>query len=136
MRLDRYKAGFLILCFSAFLGHNLIPHYHHAEFFGGPFSTDCPVEHTGQSGHQRDQGTDQDVPPFHCHAFNDVTLDKFNASVHPPLTVQVKFLGDLDQTVDVIPAEDIRSLPDRIRPPGSIHLTRGTPVLRAPPSTV
>lgn len=132
--MNRYKAGFLILCFSAFLGHSFMPHHHQAELFGSPLSSECPFEHTDQSGQPRHEGPDHDVPSSHCHAFNDVALEKINTTGNPPVTVQVKFLEKSVQTVYEFPAGDMKHLSIRSMPPGNIHLVLGPRALRAPPA--
>ncbi len=56
---NRQISLLLILCFSIFLGHNLVPHHH----FGGSANIDeCSLDHV-------DNG-----PANHCHAFNCVDL--------------------------------------------------------------
>ena len=72
MHIKRYIAGFLFICFSAFLGHNLVPHHHHSEVFHSPITTDCPFEH----GDTKEHDHDTDEQPTHCHAFNDVVFEK------------------------------------------------------------
>ncbi len=54
MTIKRYIAGLLLICFSAFLGHNLVPHHHHSEVFHSPIATDCPFEHGDHQGHDHD----------------------------------------------------------------------------------
>jgi hypothetical protein len=63
----------LLLCFSIFLGHNLIPHHHHSESLINGTADPCPIEHA-----------DQHEPiehPFHCHAFNELAFFKMDPSV-------------------------------------------------------
>lgn len=76
MKAHRYISIFLTLCFSVFLGHNLIPHHHHSEQVMVPVSTECPVDHGDTDNHQHDSDHD----PLHCHAFNDVVFDKYNSN--------------------------------------------------------
>ena len=75
MKAHRYISIFLTLCFSVFLGHNLIPHHHHSEQVIVPVSAECPVDHGSTDGHHHDADRD----PLHCHAFNDVVFDKYNS---------------------------------------------------------
>jgi len=61
MRVNRYIAGLLLICFSAFLGHNLVPHHHHSEVFNSPIATDCPIEHKDHQGHNPDNDANRDT---------------------------------------------------------------------------
>jgi len=74
MTFKRYIAGLLLICFSVFLGHNLVPHHHHSEVLNGPIATDCPFGHSDTQEHDQDAGADEH--PTHCHAFNDVVFQK------------------------------------------------------------
>lgn len=68
----RKQISFLLLLgFNILLGHNLFPHHHHAEILPGALNTDCPIEH---------EDHDSDDHPFHCHAFNNVTVIKDSQS--------------------------------------------------------
>jgi len=75
MKAHRYISISLTLCFSVFLGHNLIPHHHHSEQVMVPVSTECPVD----LGDTDENHHDADHDPLHCHAFNDVVFDKYNS---------------------------------------------------------
>jgi len=75
MKINRIISGILLFCFSAFLGHNLVPHHHHSEIFHSPIATTCPFEHSDT--HEHDHAADEH--PTHCHAFNDVIFKKYNA---------------------------------------------------------
>ncbi len=75
MKAHRYISILLTLCFSVFLGHNLIPHHHHSEQVIVPVSAECPVIH----GDTHEHHSDADHDPLHCHAFNDVVFDKYNS---------------------------------------------------------
>ena len=84
MKANRYIAILLLFCFSAFLGHNLVPHHHHAEALLNPIARDCPIEHEDHHSHNHDaDGVDHhaDKQPTHCHAFNDVVFKKYNTQV-------------------------------------------------------
>ena len=86
MSLSRPISNLLLICFSAFLGHNLVPHHHHSEVYYNPIATDCPFEHEDHHGNEHDQDA-KSVPaehPTHCHAFNDLVFQKFSApELHP-----------------------------------------------------
>ena len=71
----RYISFLLISCFSVFLGHNLIPHHHHAEQVSVPLATECQEDHQDTHNHP----PDSDHEPLHCHAFNDVVFDKYSS---------------------------------------------------------
>lgn len=62
----------LLLCFSVFLGHNLVPHHHHSELIMTHPGESCPIEH-------EDHQTSADQPA-HCHAFNEVAFNKVESS--------------------------------------------------------
>ena len=79
MKVYRYTGWLLMICFSAFLGHGLVPHHHHGETFLNPIATDCPVQHEDQ------HCSGQEKHPVHCHAFNDVVFEKFQTQVLAPL---------------------------------------------------
>jgi hypothetical protein len=80
MKMYRFISGILLLCFSAYLGHNLVPHYHHSETCQNPIATECPFEHGDTNEHDHDA----DEHPTHCHAFNDVVFEKHNVpALHP-----------------------------------------------------
>jgi hypothetical protein len=84
MKVYRYIALLLLFCFSAFLGHNLVPHHHHAEASLNPIASDCPIEHKDHHSHDHDEDGENrpaDEHPTHCHAFNDVVFEKYNAPV-------------------------------------------------------
>jgi hypothetical protein len=87
MKVYRYIAILLLICFSAFLGHNLVPHHHHSETLLSPIAADCPIEH--EDHHCCDQDADgedqhQDQHPSHCHAFNDVVFQKYRTQLVMP----------------------------------------------------
>lgn len=86
MRFSSLIAGLLLICFSAYLGHNLVPHHHHAEVYQSPIASDCPFEHGDHQGHdhEHDASSPEEGHPVHCHAFNDVVFKKYNApALHP-----------------------------------------------------
>lgn len=99
MKAHRYISILLTLCFSVFLGHNLIPHHHHAEQVIVPVATECPVDHGDTHEHHHDADHD----PLHCHAFNDVAFDKYN-------TLQIEEVSTNIQTL-TIPTEVSREAP-------------------------
>jgi hypothetical protein len=76
MKAHKYISILLTLCFSVFLGHNLIPHHHHAEQVIVPVSAECPVYHVDTDVRHHDADHD----PLHCHAFNDVVFDQYNSN--------------------------------------------------------
>jgi len=84
MKVYRYIAWLLLICFSAFLGHNLVPHHHHTEALLSPIATDCPVEHADhrccdQDAKEEDHHSEKQ--PSHCHAFNDVVFEKHQTTL-------------------------------------------------------
>jgi len=82
MKIKVHIAGLLLICFSAFLGHNLVPHHHHSEIYLSPITTDCPFEHGDTQEHEHNH--DADEHPTHCHAFNDVVFEKYSVPVLRP----------------------------------------------------
>lgn len=139
MKVNRYIAGLLLLCFSAFLGHSLVPHHHHSEVFHSPIATDCPFEHGDHQGHEHDSDVNADAHehPFHCHAFNDVVFEKFNSFVNKPLTSQLLAIAVSQQTLALEEPQILTSSPFIfLKLPCKSHTDLGTRALRAPPSFV
>lgn len=62
----------LLLCFSVYLAHNLVPHDHHSELIAAHAGETCPIDH---EEHQRTGDH-----PAHCHAFNELTFNKVESS--------------------------------------------------------
>lgn len=119
MNLHRKIAILLLICFSAFLGHNLVPHHHISEDLFNPLAASSPV----------------DQHPTHCHAFNDVAFDKFNPAVYNPQSIRILDMVEPEQVCD----PDILSLLPASRftfpePDFSSRAGRGIRALRAPPS--
>ncbi len=68
----------LAICFSVYLGHNLIPHHHHTETINQAGASDCPVHHEDHH--------DPGGHPMHCHAFNSVDMLKYSTyEVNEPI---------------------------------------------------
>ena len=137
MTIKRYIAGLLLICFSAFLGHNLVPHHHHSEVFHSPIATDCPFEHGDHQGHDNDADPDSEEHPIHCHAFNGVVFEKYTAPVIKPWTCQspVAFVSS-HPFVPEAPLVITSNLFTFLKPPGSSPADLGTRTLRGPPSYV
>lgn len=137
MKVNRYIAGLLLICFSAFLGHNLVPHHHHSEVFHSPIATDCPFEHGEHQDHERDSDADSDSEkhPIHCHAFNDVVFEKYSAPVIKSWTSLTQVALVSSQTiVPGVPVVITSNQLTFLRLPCSSHTDIGTRALRAPPS--
>lgn len=137
MTIKRYIAGLLLICFSAFLGHNLVPHHHHSEVFYSPIATDCPYEHGDHQGHdhESDADTDAENHPIHCHAFNDVVFEKYNAPLIKSWTSQT--LVALFSNHTIVPEAPLviaSKLFTFLKLPCSSHTEIGTRALRAPPA--
>ena len=134
MRFQRYIAGILILCFSAFLGHNLIPHHHYTDSFDGPVSSACPLQHDDQSGY-RGHGDDGVLPPSHCHAFNDVVLEKFSLPQTIPVRLHMLLMEIPGQSgISQLPAWNDCSLDGYCPLPGHDDPAMVIRALRAPPA--
>ena len=88
MKVKRRISLLLFICFSVFLGHNLVPHHHHAEVVSVPVSCECPVEHGDHN--EDDQGPGDH--PMHCHAFNDVVFYKYNTHKIQPQAREISTL--------------------------------------------
>ena len=139
MKVNRYIAGLILLCFSAFLGHNLVPHHHHSEVLHSPIATDCPFEHGDHQGHDHDSDVDTDAHehPFHCHAFNDVVFEKLKLTLNNPGTSQVLAMVVSQQTLALEESLILTSsLFILLKLPCKSHIDLGTRALRAPPSFV
>jgi len=137
MKVNRYIAAILLFCFSAFLGHNLIPHHHHSAV-ASPLTTDCPFEHGDQHGHEHDSNTDQEAGehPTHCHAFNDVVFEKYNVPIKTWTShVQVLMLSS-QALVPELPLVDNSNIYSLLKLPCRSHIDEGTRALRAPPAFV
>ena len=137
MTIKRYIAGLLLICFSAFLGHNLVPHHHHSEVFHSPIATDCPFEHGDHQGHDHDNDADtnSEEHPSHCHAFNDVVFQKYNAPVIKFWTDQTQVTPVSSQTfVPEAPLVITSKLFTFLKLPCRSHTDIGTRALRGPPA--
>lgn len=140
MKAYRHIAILLLFSFSAFLGHNLVPHHHHAEAFLNPIATDCPVEHSDH--HSCDQEAEENDPhsndhPTHCHAFNDVVFEKYSTQHIKPLSGQIHLMT-LAQTDLLTDPPVIRSFYffNGLKFPLSTIERYGSHKLRGPPLTV
>jgi hypothetical protein len=90
MHATKYISLVLLICFSAFLGHNLIPHHHHADSAHIDTQGHCPVNHK--------EHHDSDDPPSHCHAFNDVEFIKITPTyMDPPVCNATSLLFSLEE---------------------------------------
>ena len=93
----------LLICFSVFVGHNLIPHHHHTEAISVAIDGDCPID-------LEDHHNTND-PPLHCHAFNSVNFVKYS---HVEIQQPVRVISTL-------------TLPDskiQLEPPASFEFQR------------
>jgi hypothetical protein len=131
-----YISFILILCFSVFLGHSLIPHHHHAEQGPTPLFTDCPLDHDDNHHHSDEADADhqEQAPPQHCHAFNDLVFQKYNAQQLPKVSRDCLSLF-VSQTVleTQALAKDSSSPFIRIKIPDKLLSCKGALALRAPP---
>ena len=100
MKNKKFTCYLLIFCFSAFLGHNLVPHHHHTEPYQYPITADCPFEHGDHAADDHDTGTPPVEHPVHCHAFNEVVFEKYNAPANKPWTGQIHTLPVPDRDVN------------------------------------
>ena len=127
----------LLVCFSVFLGHNLVPHHHHSEVFNSPIATDCPIEHGDQHGHDHNSDAEANEHPTHCHAFNDVVFEKYNSPIVKPWSNQVLVKLVSSQTiVPEVPLDLVSSQYIFLKLPCSSHTDIGTRALRGPPAFV
>ena len=137
MNIKRYIAGLLLVCFSVFLGHNLVPHHHHSEVLNNPISTDCPIEHEDQHGHDHNSDAEANEHPTHCHAFNDVVFEKYNSPIVKPWSSQVLAILVSSQTfVPEVPLDLVSSQYIILKLPCSSCTDIGTRALRGPPAFV
>ncbi|MDF1573835.1 MAG: hypothetical protein P1P86_01410 [Bacteroidales bacterium] len=137
MNANRHIAGLLLFCFSALLGHNLVPHNHHSGVLSGPMATACPIEHGNHHGHNHDgdQSKDTEKQPDHCHAFNDVVFKNYSPSLNQTRTVPLLALIILRKAyVPEIPQVRLSRSYTPLKAPGSSPAEMGTRALRAPPS--
>ncbi len=128
MNINRYLAGLLLLCFSVFLGHNLVPHHHHSEVSLSPIATACPSEHS-------DIDAEAEEHPIHCHAFNDVLFVKYKVTINNPSTGQLLSMVVSGQAIALgEPLMLTSSLYILLKLPCKSHADLGTRTLRGPPS--
>ena len=133
MKVKGYIAVMLLVCFSAFLGHNLVPHHHHSEVYNSPIAAHCPFEHGDQ--HDHDSDSDASEHPTHCHAFNDVVFEKYNSLYNRAWSGQVQSIIVPSQTL--VPEALFPLLSGQfvsLKLPCSSHTAFGTRALRAPPA--
>ena len=131
MKAHRYISILLILCFSVFLGHNLIPHHHHSEQVSVPVSTECPVDHGDTHEHQHDADHD----PLHCHAFNDVVFDKYNSIQFRDISTHIQTLTiPTEILLEALVPTEILSFYFQFKIPDKPSDYFGSRSLRAPPS--
>lgn len=130
MNIHRHIAGLLLFCFSAFLGHNLVPHHHFAEDFQSSMATACPLDHGDHQGHDRNS----EEHPTHCHAFNDVVFEKYNAYASNARTSQVQIVFNTGQAwVPEVPGVLALNQSTHLILPFKSCFVLGTRALRAPP---
>ena len=139
MKVYRHIALLLLISFSAFLGHNLVPHHHHTEALLNPIATDCPIQHEDQ--HSCDQDAEgvnhhSEDHPTHCHAFNDVVFEKYNTQVVKPLSGRILVMAvfHTDMIPDSLVNNVFYSFNGLKFPLKSIELY-GSLGLRGPPQT-
>ncbi|MGW8316255.1 MAG: hypothetical protein ACWGNV_11685 [Bacteroidales bacterium] len=124
----KFIAQLLLICFSVILGHQWIPHDHHADVLASGSSASCPLDHQ-----------DQHIPgkhPSHCHAFNDLaffkedpsdTLNKIQESD------QMDAIIAFDRQMDSVPPARLVNVPPGVIVPTSDHQdpvpARGPPAL-------
>ena len=82
MKVQKHIATLLLVCFSAYLVHNLIPHHHHSEISHSPLATNCPFDH--EDTHEHDHDADTGEHSTYCHAFNNVVFEKHSVPVIRP----------------------------------------------------
>ena len=137
MNIKRYIASLLLVCFSVFLGHNLVPHHHHSEVFNNPIASDCPSEHRDHHGLDHDSNAAANEHPAHCHAFNDIVFEKYNSPVVKSWGSQVQIMLASSQTiVPELPLDLVTSQYINLKLPCSSHTDIGTRALRGPPAFV
>jgi hypothetical protein len=136
MKIKRHIAGLLLICFSVFLGHNLVPHHHHSEVSLKPIATACPFEHGDHQELDRDSHADAEAEehPIHCHAFNDVVFVKYKVAINNPATSQ---LLSVVVSMQAIALEEPPMLSSSryilLKLPCKSHADIGTRALRGPP---
>ena len=136
MKVNRYLEGLLLLCFSVFLGHNLVPHHHHSEASISPIASACPVEHEDHQGHDHDSdaGSKAEEHPIHCHAFNDVVFVTYKVALDNPGTGQLLSMVVSSQAIALEEEPMLSSSPYiLLKLPCKSHADIGTRALRGPP---
>ena len=132
MRGFRQISILLSIIFGVFLGHNLVPHHHHAEKINVPVTARCPVEH----GDHRD-AHEADHHPMHCHAFNDVVFDKYSPrQIQPRVKMVQSTIVPVPIATQAAAADDGTPVYVCLKIPDPPSRYFGARSLRAPPVCV
>ncbi len=131
MKVSGYISIMLLVCFSVFLGHNLVPHHHHAEVVTIPLSIDCPIDHHDH----HDAENHPEEAPVHCHAFNDVVFDTYSS---PDILRYSRVINTLIVENDLTQELDLAGFTNyiSIKIPDKSVKYFGSRSLRAPPCSV
>lgn len=133
MNTKRHIAILFLICFAIYLGHNLIPHHHHSEVFSVPMSSQCPVNYDDNHYDERDHNTEKH--PLHCHAFNNLVINKYSTQVfRPELRVIQSLLLRESASVPESPCLNGTSPLLSFKIPDKSVRIQGAHSLRAPPS--
>jgi hypothetical protein len=117
---------FLLLAGLTLSAHLLIPHDHHIADTLSNQAEKCPVSN--------DKSDHKSGLPIHCHAFNDIFLEKFR-SFHVYLNIQSNFIAitSLSYTVSFKLQVLCESVITLQKPVIQSYALKSSP-LRAPPS--
>jgi hypothetical protein len=125
---QHYIGSLLLLCFSVFLAHNLVPHHHHSELISKLAGQTCPIDHEDH----REPGDHA----THCHAFNEVTFYKVKTSGLMEdvreITLHANAITAMDTPVSWV-SKASQTVPLKISLPGKE--SGGSVAARAPPKS-
>ena len=125
----KYLSFLLLLSFSVFLGHSLVPHHHHAENLKSAVDSSCPIDHEDHHEANKDQ--------MHCHAFNNVNFYQYSDSyIQQSVREIISLMVPLSMTKieSSTGFESFRYIELII--PANSAICRGAISLRAPPVSV
>ena len=119
---NRQISLILILCFSIFLGHNLIPHHHDGGFANIAMTGECSFDHV-----------DHD-PPNHCHAFNNIDFVHYSyTKIQPPVGVKLFGMVPVSKVKLEQPDSFVFKLYTTLKLPDKTPRYLGAISMRAPP---
>jgi hypothetical protein len=130
MIIRRHHIGqLLLLCFSVFLAHSLVPHHHHSEVIATHTGDSCPIDH--EDHHEPGDH------PAHCHAFNELAFNKVDYSGLLKYVKKIReYSGAFTPAPSILSAASAASLTVPIKIPLPEKESGGPVSARAPPTLI